>query len=191
LKIKKKEMIKKETTTKKPAHAKAPVHHATTKPAAHHAPAHSPRLNVSGAGKVAAAHHAPKIAPGRYFEGIGRRKTAVARVRVMKGDGKFVINGKDFDKYFQAIRLSQIAEEALKRLGVGGALDISVKIEGGGINAQAEAVRHGISRALALMNPDLKIQLAALGLLTRDSRMVERKKYGLKKARRAPQWKKR
>ncbi len=171
-------MIKKETAVKKTV-----VHHAGVKPAVHHAPVH----------KVAAAPHpvAHKAAPGRYFEGIGRRKTAVARVRVMKGAGKFVINGKNFDKYFQAGRLSQIAEEALKRLGVGTSVDISVKIEGGGINAQAEAVRHGISRALALMNPDLKIQLAALGLLTRDSRMVERKKPGLRKARRAPQWKKR
>ncbi len=127
----------------------------------------------------------------RYFEGIGRRKTAVARVRVLKGAGKFVVNGLTMEKYFQTPKLRQVAEEALRRLNVASALDISVKMEGGGINAQAEAVRHGTSRALVLMNPDFKLQLSSLGLLTRDSRMVERKKYGLKKARRAPQWKKR
>lgn len=161
-------MIKKEAVKKVPA-KKEPVHHVVHSVAAHPA-------------------HAVKV---RYFEGIGRRKTAVARVRLEKGAGKFVINGRSLNDYFQADRLRQVAEEPLKRLGNGGELNISVKIEGGGITAQAEAVRHGISRALAIMKPDLRLQLAALGLLTRDPRMVERKKPGLRKARRAPQWKKR
>ncbi len=168
--------LKKEIKIKKPVH----------KPAAKaaHPPVHKP------AHAAHAESHAPKIS-GRYFEGIGRRKTAVARVRVTRGAGKLVVNDRPLEKYFQAGRLRQVAEEPLKRLGVGGEVDISVKMSGGGINAQAEAVRHGISRALALMKPDMKLQLAALGLLTRDPRMVERKKPGLKKARRAPQWKKR
>lgn len=141
----------------------------------------------------ASVHHkaVPHAAVGRYFEGIGRRKTASARVRVMKGTGKFAVNGRTVDKYFQTNKLRAIAEESLKRLNMTDNVDVSVKIDGGGINAQAEAVRHGVSRALVLMQPDLKLQLASLGLLTRDSRMVERKKPGLKKARRAPQWKKR
>lgn len=138
-----------------------------------------------------AAHAAPAIKAGRYFEGIGRRKTSVARVRVSKGTGKFVVNGLSKDKYFQTNKLRSVAEESLKRLNLADSVDVSVKMDGGGINSQAEAVRHGVSRALVLMNSDLKLQLASLGLLTRDSRMVERKKPGLKKARRAPQWKKR
>lgn len=168
-------MVKKEVKIKKP------VHHAPAKTVVHHAAAH----------KAVPAHPAVHAVRVRYFEGIGRRKTAVARVRLEKGAGKLVINGRSLNDYFQADRLRQVAEEPLKRLGLGGEVNVSVKIEGGGINAQAEAVRHGISRALALIKPDTKLQLASLGLLTRDSRMVERKKPGLRKARRAPQWKKR
>jgi len=190
-------MVKKETAAKKPASAKAPA----GRPAIH-----SPRSHSDAAGHVVAKHPAQHVAPVhhgapahpathagrvRYFEGIGRRKTAVARVRLEKGTGKLIINGRTLNDYFQADRLRQVAEEPLKRLGNGGEVNVSVKIEGGGINAQAEAVRHGISRALVMMKPDTKLQLASLGLLTRDSRMVERKHYGLRKARRAPQWKKR
>lgn len=162
-------MDKKEIKPKKAISAKP----RETKPAAHHP----------------ASHTAP-IKPERYFEGVGRRKTSVARVRISKGDGRFNINGRQFDKYFQANRLRNTAEEPLKRLNIP-SLDVSVKIQGGGITAQAEAVRHGIARALVLMKPETKPQLATLGFLTRDPRMVERKKYGLRKARRAPQWKKR
>lgn len=172
-------MVKKEIKAKKPAAKVA------SKPAVHH-PVHH-----VAAHKAAPAHPIAPALRVRYFEGIGRRKTAVARVRLEKGAGKFVINGRSLNDYFQSDRLRQVAEESLKRLGVGGEVNISVKIEGGGINAQAEAVRHGISRALVLIKPDTKLQLASLGLLTRDSRMVERKKPGLRKARRAPQWKKR
>jgi len=171
--MEKKKMVKKEAAPKK--------HTAPKAAADKHVAAHTPVHNKP-------AEH---TAAGRYFEGIGRRKTASARVRVMKGAGKFAINGRAIDKYFQTDKLRSVAEESLKRLNMGDSVDVSVKIDGGGINAQAEAVRHGVSRALVLMQPDLKLQLASLGLLTRDSRMVERKKPGLKKARRAPQWKKR
>jgi len=174
-------MIKKEVKEKKPSSAKA----SEGKPIAHKAPADKPVAHH------AATHAAPAVKAGRYFEGIGRRKTASARVRVSKGSGKFVVNGRTMDKYFQTNKLRAIAGESLKRLNMADNVDVSVKIDGGGINAQAEAVRHGVSRAMVLMQPDLKLQLASLGLLTRDSRMVERKKPGLKKARRAPQWKKR
>jgi small subunit ribosomal protein S9 len=163
-------MIKKDAKAKKTQPSKA----------AHHPRAANPH-----------AHHATAAASHRYFEGIGRRKTSVARVRVMKGSGKFLVNDKAMDKYFQTNKLRLMAEEPLKRLNLDGSVDVSVKMTGGGINAQAEAARHGISRAIVRMNPDLKLQLASLGLLTRDPRMVERKKPGLKKARRAPQWKKR
>jgi small subunit ribosomal protein S9 len=140
--------------------------------------------------------HKPKesVAPlprNRYVEGVGRRKTAVARVRIVGGHGKFLINGKDMELYFPLPRLRIVAKEPLEKLKLSDKYDVSVKVGGGGVKAQAEAVRLGLSRALVLKNPDFKSRLRALGFLTRDQRMVERKKYGLKKARRAPQWQKR
>ncbi|MBU6500242.1 MAG: 30S ribosomal protein S9 [Patescibacteria group bacterium] len=127
----------------------------------------------------------------RYIEGVGRRKTAIARVRLVGGHGKFGVNGKDSEQYFATKRLRELVLSPLTILKVVDKFDGSVKVSGGGINAQAEAVRLGISRALAENNPDFGVRLHKLGLLTRDARMVERKKYGLKKARRAPQWAKR
>ncbi len=130
------------------------------------------------------------VASGKYFEGVGRRKTSVARVRLIKGDGTFLVNGKDVKNYFQTDKLTSVANEALTKTGVSG-FDINARVFGGGISAQAEAVRHGSARALLEAKPEFKEILASLRFLTRDPRMVERKKYGLKKARRAPQWKKR
>lgn len=127
----------------------------------------------------------------RYAESVGRRKTAVARVRITKGTGKFVLNDKTVESYFPTARLRQFATSPLSRLQMTDKLDLSVKVGGGGVRAQAEAVRHGIARALIVMEPGYKKQLRGFGYLTRDPRMVERKKYGLKKARRAPQWAKR
>lgn len=127
----------------------------------------------------------------RYFEGIGRRKTAVARVRIRKGRGKFSINDKELNSYFSIERHIITAQSPLTKLKLQNSFDVSVKVKGGGVSAQAEAVRHGLSRALVLYKQDLKPQLKKLGFLRRDPRMVERKKYGLKKARRAPQWSKR
>ncbi len=128
---------------------------------------------------------------GRYSEGIGRRKTAVARVRIVPGKGGISVNNKEAKEYFRMQELQQIISSPLDNLKMADKFDISAKVSGGGINAQAEAIRLGLSRALVLLNPDLKKPLRGLGFMTRDSRMVERKKYGLKKARRAPQWQKR
>ncbi|MEK9173536.1 MAG: 30S ribosomal protein S9 [Patescibacteria group bacterium] len=127
----------------------------------------------------------------RYFEGIGRRKTAVARVRIWPGRGEVTVNNKKPTTYFSLDRLKNSALSPLTELKISDKLDVSVKIIGGGIKAQAEAFRHGLSRAIVNWDEDFKKRLRGLGFLTRDSRMVERKKYGLKKARRAPQWKKR
>ena len=139
----------------------------------------------------------------KFFEGVGRRKTAVARVRLFPGGEdkflisgdipkfNFVINKKDFKQYFPTLALQRMAESSLTKIKYPDSLTIEVKASGGGINAQAEAVRLGISRAFVKINPDNLKKLRKLGYLTRDPRMRERKKFGLKRARRAPQWKKR
>lgn len=134
-------------------------------------------------------HAEPKQAV-RYFEGTGKRKTAVARVRLNAGRG-ITINGKEYIAYFPIKRAQHAVREPLELLGLLSDFSVSAKVHGGGPNAQAEAVRHGIARALVKVNPDYKKRLRRAGFMTRDPRMVERKKYGLKKARRAPQWQKR
>ncbi len=134
--------------------------------------------------------HSPKKVE-RYFEGVGRRKTAVARVRITKGTGAFVVNGKKPEEYFNTPLSGQLASSPLEKLALEGKFNVSAKVVGGGVNAQAEAVRLGLSRALVIFDAPLRDKLRAFGFLTRDPRMVERKKYGHKKARRSPQWKKR
>lgn len=129
--------------------------------------------------------------PARYVEGIGRRKTAVARVRLFGGHGEFTVNGKDPKDYFALQRFEAAAVAPLTKLKLADKFKVSAKVRGGGIMAQAEAVQLGLARAIAIKNPDFQKRLKKLGFLTRDPRMVERKKYGLKKARRAPQWQKR
>ena len=142
--------------------------------------------------KTNPSHHGKEVPEkSRYFEGVGRRKTAIARVRISAGHGKIAINQKDLSKYFSLPRLREAAVSPLNSLKLSNKFDINGKVVGGGIKAQAEAFRHGLSRALVIFDGDLKKRLRSFGFLTRDSRMVERKKYGLKKARRAPQWKKR
>lgn len=133
----------------------------------------------------------PKHAAHRYVEGVGRRKTAVARVRLVKGKGVATVNGKAMDEYFPGAGLRTVALSPLTQLGLAADFSVSVSVSGGGTQAQVEAVRHGIARALVATDEEFKKRLRTLGFLTRDSRMVERKKYGLKKARRAPQWSKR
>ncbi len=128
---------------------------------------------------------------GKYFEGVGRRKTAVARVRVFPTHAALTVNGKSLEKVFPMTRLQTIVLAPLKDLHLADKLGVTATVSGGGINAQAEAIRHGLARALVTMDPENKKQMRTLGFLTRDPRMVERKKYGLKKARRAPQWAKR
>jgi len=132
-----------------------------------------------------------KPIPVHYFEAKGGRKTAVARVRLYTKKSGITINDKDYKEYFSDVGLQREVTKPLDAMNVQDKLGVSVKVRGGGIYGQAEAVRHGISRALLLFNPTFRKRLRRLGFLTRDSRMVERKKYGLKKARRAPQWKKR
>jgi small subunit ribosomal protein S9 len=128
---------------------------------------------------------------GKYIKAIGRRKTASAQVRIyLSGKGEIVINGKPVEKYFDEDRAA-IAVQPLKLTGVGKEVDISILAKGGGVNSQAEAVRHGLARVLVLLDPELDGAIRAKGWMTRDSRKVERKKPGLKKARRAPQWSKR
>jgi len=128
----------------------------------------------------------------KYFETIGRRKTSQARIRFFtQGDKEIEINGKPSNLYFVIPELQKIIESPLKTISFSEKFKISVKVKGGGIHSQAEAVRHGISRALCLLNPYFKKNLRKEGFLTRDSRMRERKKFGLKRARRAPQWSKR
>ncbi|MEK7181040.1 MAG: 30S ribosomal protein S9 [Patescibacteria group bacterium] len=127
----------------------------------------------------------------RHIEGIGRRKTAVARVRISKGSGKVTVNSKEIGGYFQLPELREKALSSITNLKLGNPMNISIHVSGGGLKAQAEAIRHGLARALVIFDGDLKKRLRQFGFLTRDSRMVERKKFGLKKARRAPQWKKR
>jgi len=128
----------------------------------------------------------------KYFEGIGRRKTSVARVRIFTKGGKdFLVNEKPFNLYFPNLELHQIITAPLERMKLLDRFRILAKVKGGGIHSQAEAIRHGLSRALVLFNPDFRKKLRKVGFLTRDPRMRERKKFGLKRARRAPQWQKR
>jgi small subunit ribosomal protein S9 len=130
------------------------------------------------------------MAKVQYF-GTGRRKVSVARVRLLPGNGKFTINGRDIDDYFGLETLKMIARQPLALTNTTDSFDVVVNVYGGGFNGQAGAIRHGIARALVEADVNLRPELKKAGFLTRDDRMVERKKYGLKKARRAPQFSKR
>ena len=126
-----------------------------------------------------------------YFYGTGRRKNSVARVRVYNGTGKITINDRDIDDYFGLETLKLIVRQPLAVAEVEGKFDIVVRVNGGGVSGQAGAIRHGLSRALLQYDENLRPALKKAGFLTRDPRMKERKKYGLKAARRAPQFSKR
>ena len=127
----------------------------------------------------------------QYFYGTGRRKSSVARVRVYPGSGKITINGRDIDDYFGLETLKLIVRQPLALTETAEQFDIVCTVAGGGVTGQAGAIRHGLSRALLVFNPELRPVLKKAGFLTRDPRMKERKKYGLKAARRAPQFTKR
>ncbi len=128
----------------------------------------------------------------KYSYGTGRRKSSVARVRVYEnGTGSIIINGREMDDYFGLETLKLIVRQPLVSTDMLGKVDIVVTVAGGGVSGQAGAIRHGISRALLGVNPEYRGTLKAAGFLTRDPRMKERKKYGLKAARRAPQFSKR
>ena len=123
--------------------------------------------------------------------GTGRRKTAVARVFVRDGSGKIVVNGKDVKEYFATAEQIQVVQQPLLVTSMGAKYDVLINVQGGGMNGQAAACLHGISRALVQIDSDARTSLKANGYLTRDSRMVERKKYGQKGARRRFQFSKR
>ncbi len=125
------------------------------------------------------------------YMGTGRRKESVARVRLMPGTGKIVINGKEMDEYFGLETLKLIVKQPLVATETESNFDVVSKVEGGGFSGQAGAIRHGIARALLQADDDYRPVLKKNGFLTSDPRMKERKKYGLKKARRAPQFSKR
>ena len=125
------------------------------------------------------------------YQAVGRRKKAIARVRLVPGDGKVVINGRDIDNYFGLETLTMTVRQPLALTNLEGRYDVLVNVYGGGLSGQAGAIRHGISRALVKADPELRPAVKKAGFLTRDPRMKERKKYGLKAARRAPQFSKR
>jgi small subunit ribosomal protein S9 len=183
------------TPAKKPARKPAAAKpHAVRKPRAvkEHAPAveHKPAVE-----HVAAAEPTPvavvKVPHGKHFYAVGRRKTAVAQATLTAGDGTITVNQLPFEGYFQTIDLRQIVTNPMTSIGVDKQLNVKSKVHGGGIHAQAESLRHAISRALLEFNPESRRTLKKLGFLTRDPRVKERKKPGLKRARRAPQFSKR
>ncbi|MBI4138340.1 MAG: 30S ribosomal protein S9 [Candidatus Wildermuthbacteria bacterium] len=128
----------------------------------------------------------------QYWAAVGRRKTAIASVRMEAAKhSSFTVNGKAVEEYFPTLEYRSVAKASLNQSETGVSFAVSVLVRGGGVSAQAEAVRHGVSRALLEYDASLRGRLKGLGFLTRDPRMRERKKFGLKRARRAPQWNKR
>jgi small subunit ribosomal protein S9 len=130
------------------------------------------------------------LAQVQYY-GTGRRKNSTARVRLVPGDGKIVINKRDINDYFDLETLKVIVKQPLAETQTEGTYDVLVNVDGGGYTGQAGAIRHGVARALLEADPEFRAPLKKAGFLTRDARMKERKKYGLKAARRAPQFSKR
>lgn len=128
----------------------------------------------------------------QYFYGTGRRKSAIAKVRIYPDDGTaIIVNDKPMEEYFNWLPWQSTVREPFATSGTVGRFRVMAKVTGGGVNAQAEAIRHGISRALVVFDPNLKSSLRRAGFITRDPRVKESKKYGLKRARRAPQYTKR
>ena len=130
------------------------------------------------------------MAQVQYY-GTGRRKSSTARVRLIPGEGRVIINGRDINEYIPFAALREVVNQPLVATETTGTYDILVNVKGGGYTGQAGAIRHGVARALLNVDPDFRPTLKSAGLLTRDARMKERKKYGLKGARRAPQFSKR
>lgn len=153
----------------------------------------APRAKKAPVAKEAAEPKTEVTAPtGEFIYGLGRRKTSISKVRLFKkGNGQITVNGRPLNEYFGPLELRNLITDTLKAVGLEGAVDISADAEGGGVRGQAESVRLGLSRALIELNPVWRKTLKKLGNLTRDPRAKERKKFGLKKARRAPQWSKR
>ena len=141
--------------------------------------------------KKTTAKKATKAAKAQEFQGTGRRKCSVARVRIAVGSGNITVNGVELDKYFELDTLKTIVKQPLVLTETLNSVDVIANIYGGGKTGQAGALRHGITRALMEFRPELRPELKKAGFVTRDARKKERKKYGLKKARRAPQFSKR
>lgn len=186
------------TPTKKPA-AKKPAAKRPAKSAAHpraaaHVPKHEPK---PAADAVIPVEHKEAVKPmvktghGHSFYAVGKRKSSVAQILLTTGNGTITLNKLPFDNYFQTLELRHIPMQPLTSVGVEKEINIKGKLHGGGIHSQAEALRHAISRALIQYNPESRRQLKKQGFLTRDPRVKERKKPGLKRARRAPQFSKR
>ncbi len=187
---------KKETAAKKavaPASAKAPADRPKKAPAAK--PVSSKIEKKPAAQKKAPAAKKEAAAPrseGNYFSAVGRRKSGIASVRLfVTGKGRLTVNGKPMVEYLPVEELQTAVLSPLKAVGMDATADVEARAAGGGIRGQADAVKLGIARALLKVNPDFRATLKPLGVLTRDPREKERKKYGLKKARKAPQWAKR
>jgi small subunit ribosomal protein S9 len=144
--------------------------------------------------KIKEIEEKKEVAEARYFYAVGKRKTSIAQVKIYpngKNSEEILINGKKLEKYFDVSRSRDLVRSPLSIAGQDKKFDVSAKVQGGGISSQAEAVRLGIARALVKFDAELKKPLRDRGFMTRDARKVERKKPGLKKARRAPQWAKR
>ena len=197
------------TTTKKPAAAKEPKKPAAAKPATARKKAtpkdkeaKKPAAAVVAETPVVVAKEEtpadeteklvmPKMEAGQTIYAVGRRKTAVAQILLSAGNGTVTINKLALEKYFQTSDLQRVALLPLGHVGLDKSVNVKAKTSGGGIHAQAESVRHAIARALIILNPESRRMLKKLGFLTRDPRVKERKKPGLKGARRAPQFSKR
>jgi small subunit ribosomal protein S9 len=192
------------TTPKKPAIKKAPVHKPAVarkpKAAAHHPPKAHHEAKPEEQPAVHTAEHkekpvaktmVAKTGHGSSFYAVGKRKTAVAQILLTEGEGTIMINKLPFEGYFQTSDLRYIVMQPMTSIGVDKQVDVKAKIHGGGIHAQAEALRHAISRSLIQYNSETRRTLKKQGFLTRDPRKKERKKPGLKRARRAPQFSKR
>jgi small subunit ribosomal protein S9 len=151
------------------------------------------KVKKEASGKVAVKEKGKKAVKKdlKYLEGVGRRKTAVARVRLEKGKKSFFVNEKPLEEYFRTIELQQNIFMPLILTDCLDKFSVSIRVKGGGVSSQSDAIRHGISRALILFEASFRKKLKKAGFLKRDPRMRERKKPGLKRARRAPQWKKR
>ncbi len=183
------ETTKKTTAAKKPAVKKAPVAKKAVE-------AEKPVRKVTAAPvetavETAVTFEKPTLPKGRYIYATGRRKTAVANVRLFAGSEKSQVNKKDLEAYFGTTNMRDTAVRPLALTGLLGDFYFLASVNGGGSNAQTEAIRHGIAQALASMNDEMRTVLKKNGFLTRDDRKKERKKPGLRGARRAPQWAKR
>jgi len=155
------------------------------------APAEEPEPGEEGVEPAPVAHTPLELAADARYNATGKRKSAIARVILKPGEGTYTVNGRHLDEYFPRVRLQRMASQPLEAAGYATRMDVVARIHGGGVSAQANALRHGIARALVEADPALRTELKRRGYLTRDPREKERKKAGLKKARKRPQFSKR